>query len=187
VPQAKIASYKPKIGSSPTRRTPLPTSPTKEWTQITRKKEANVSRKGTETRRVIFPAPSPSKEDGEKHTITATPFYPNIIFIGGRLESSPISNDESTVQGEEPPSVKHGGEGTDAGMFGDITRLGSGTQRSPYPGMKFQKWEKLPTSEYTEKGGILTGVIADKLRTESENKPSRAQGCVERISSLLET
>jgi hypothetical protein len=46
-PQAKITSYKPKIGSLPTRRTPLPTSPTKEWTRITRRKEANVSRKGT--------------------------------------------------------------------------------------------------------------------------------------------
>jgi hypothetical protein len=101
-PQAKITSCKPKIGSSLTRRTPLPTSPTKEWTRITRKKEASVPRKGTEPRRVIFLAPSPSKKD-EKHAIAATPFYPNILFIGGRLESSPISDDEPTVQGEEPP------------------------------------------------------------------------------------
>jgi hypothetical protein len=57
--------------------------------------------------------------------------------------------------------VKHDDEGTNAGMFGDIMRLGSGTRRSPCPGMKFQKWEKLPTSECTEKGGILVGVIAD--------------------------
>jgi hypothetical protein len=42
-------------------------------------------------------------------------------------------------------------------------------------------------SEYTEKGGILTIVIADKLRIEIENKLSRAQGYVERILSLLET
>jgi hypothetical protein len=38
-------------------------------------------------------------------------------------------------------------------------------------------------SEYTGKGGIL----ADKLRTEIENKPSRAQGYAERIPSLLDT
>ena len=31
------------------------------------------------------------------------PFYPNIIFIQGRLESAPISEDEPTMQGEEPP------------------------------------------------------------------------------------
>jgi hypothetical protein len=102
-------------------------------------------------------------------------------------------------KGKNLPSVKHGDEGTDAGMFGDITRLRSRTQRSSYPGMKFQKWEKLSTSKYTEKSLIpdfaramnkrsrAQGVIADKLRTESENKQSRAQGCAERIPSLLET
>jgi hypothetical protein len=102
-PRAKTTSYKPKIGNLPTRRTPLPTSPTKEWTRITRKKEASISRKGMELRRVIFLAPSPSKEDGKKHTITATPFYPDILFIGGRLESSPVSDEEPTMQGDEPP------------------------------------------------------------------------------------
>jgi hypothetical protein len=102
-PQAKTTSFKPKVGNLPARRTPLPTSPTKEWTRITRKKEASVLRKGMELRQVIFPAPSPSKEDGKKHTITTTPFYPDILFIGGRLESSPIFDDEPTVQGEEPP------------------------------------------------------------------------------------
>jgi hypothetical protein len=98
-PQAKITYYKPKIGSLPARRTPLSTSPTKEGTRITKKKEASVPRTGTEPHRVIFPVPSPSKEDGKKHTITTTPFYPDILFIGGRLESSPISDDELTVQG----------------------------------------------------------------------------------------
>jgi hypothetical protein len=71
--------------------------PTKEWTQITRKKEANVPSKGTRPRRVIFPAPSPSKEDGKKSVIATAPFYLDILFIGGRLESSPISDDEPTM------------------------------------------------------------------------------------------
>jgi hypothetical protein len=53
--------------------------------------------------------------------------------------------------------------------------------------MKYHKWEKPPMSEYTEKSGILADVIADKLRTKIENKPSRAQGYAERIPSLLET
>jgi hypothetical protein len=102
-PQAKITSCKPRIGNSPARRTPLPTSPTKEWTRITRKKEASVPRKGTKIRRVIFLAPSPSKKDGKELTITATPFYPNVLFIEGILELSPISDDEPTMPGEEPP------------------------------------------------------------------------------------
>jgi hypothetical protein len=32
-----------------------------------------------------------------------TPFYPDVLFIKGRLESSPIFDDEPTMQGEEPP------------------------------------------------------------------------------------
>jgi hypothetical protein len=102
-PQAKTVSCKPRIGNLPARRTLLPTLPTKEWTWITRKKEASVPQKGTELRQAIFPAPSPSMENGKELTITTTPFYPDIFFIGGRLESSPISDDEPTVQGEEPP------------------------------------------------------------------------------------
>jgi hypothetical protein len=42
-------------------------------------------------------------------------------------------------QGKSLPSEKLGDEGTDAGIFSDITRQGSGTQRSPYPRMKSRK------------------------------------------------
>jgi hypothetical protein len=101
VPRAKTTSCKPRIENSPARRTSLPTSPTKEWTWITRKKEASILGKGTEVRRVIFLASSPSKKDGKELATTVTPFYPDILFIGGRLESSPISDDEPTVPGEE--------------------------------------------------------------------------------------
>jgi hypothetical protein len=83
--------------------------------------------------------------------------------------------------------MKHSDGGTDAGTCGDITRLGNGTRHSPYPGTKLQKWEKLPTSEYTEKDRILAAVIADKLRNESGSKPSKVQGCAERTLSLLGT
>jgi hypothetical protein len=67
-----------------------------------RRKEASTPRKRVEVHRVVSPTPSPSKEDGKK-LVTTTPFYPNILFIGGRLESSPISDDEPTMSGEEPP------------------------------------------------------------------------------------
>jgi hypothetical protein len=72
-------------------------------------------------------------------------------------------------------------------MFGDITRLGNKTQRSPYPGMKSRKWEKLPMNGSSEKGGILVDVTAGKLKTETENKLSRVQGYTRRILSSLET
>jgi hypothetical protein len=81
--RGKMIPHKPKVGISLTRRTPLSTSPTKEWTRITRKKEANVPSQGTTTHRAIFPSPLPSKEDGKKSAITSAPFYPDVLFIGG--------------------------------------------------------------------------------------------------------
>jgi hypothetical protein len=101
--QMKTTSCKSRTGNSLTQRTSFPTSPTKEWTQITRNKEASVPGKGTELRRAVSPAPSPPKKDRRELVTTATPFYPDFLFIGGRLESSPISDDEPTMPGEEPP------------------------------------------------------------------------------------
>jgi hypothetical protein len=97
--RAKTTSCKPGIENLPTQRTSLSTSSTKKWTRIARRKEANEIK----TRQAALLAPSPSKENREKLVVTTTPFYPNVLFIGGRVESSPISNDEPTVPGEEPP------------------------------------------------------------------------------------
>jgi hypothetical protein len=73
----------------------LSTSPTKEWTQIARKKE-------TGRKQVVLSVPPPSKENGKKIATTAVPFYPDILFIG-RVESPPVSDDEPTAPEEEPP------------------------------------------------------------------------------------
>jgi hypothetical protein len=74
----------------------LSTSSIEEWTRITRKKE-------TKTHQVSLLVPLPSKENRKKLVVTTTPFYPNVLFIGGRVELSPISNDEPIVPGQEPP------------------------------------------------------------------------------------
>jgi hypothetical protein len=106
--RGKMIPRRPRIGNprekkdqtvrvSLTRRTPLSTSPTKEWTQITQKKESNVPSQGMRTRQATFPIPLPSKEDGKKSTVAPAPFYPDILFIQGRLESAPVSDDEATV------------------------------------------------------------------------------------------
>jgi hypothetical protein len=89
--------------ASPTRRTLLSTSPTKEWTRITRRREVDIRHQGRKAQRSIILTPPPSKEDEKKHTAAPAPFFPGILFIQGRLESSPISDDEPTVLGEEPP------------------------------------------------------------------------------------
>jgi hypothetical protein len=45
----------------------------------------------------------------------------------------------------------------------------NGIQHSPYPEMKPQKWEKLPTNECTKKGVTLAATITDKLKAGSES------------------
>src|SRR5688572_4334470 len=91
----KIASGKAGARSSLTRKTPLSTSPTKEWTRVIRKKEIRG-------RPIILPVPPTSKENGKKSAAATMPFYPDILFIG-RAESLAVSDDEPTAPGEEPP------------------------------------------------------------------------------------
>jgi hypothetical protein len=97
--RAKTTSCKPGAENSFTRRTPFSTSSMKRWTQITRKKETNEIK----VRQAALLVPPPSKENIKKLVVTATPFYPDVVFIRGRVESSTISDDERTVPGEEPP------------------------------------------------------------------------------------
>jgi hypothetical protein len=91
----KITSSKIGAEGPSARRTPLSTSPTREWTRITRKKEAK-------DHQADLSVPPPSKENRKKIVVTATPFYPDVLFIE-RVESPLISDDEPTAPGEEPP------------------------------------------------------------------------------------
>jgi hypothetical protein len=69
------------------------------------------------------------------------------------------------------------GGGTDAEIFGNITRLENGIQRSPYRETRSQKWEKLWKNGSSEKEGTLDDVTVGRLK----NRLSRKQGNIERI------
>jgi hypothetical protein len=97
-PQTKTPSCKPGAEGPSTRRTPLSTSSTETWTQITRRKEANKV-KDHQTGLLVL---SPSEENRKKLVTTMVPFYPSVLFIGGRVESNHVSDDEPTAPGEEP-------------------------------------------------------------------------------------
>jgi hypothetical protein len=60
-------------------------------------------KKETKTHQAALLVPPSSKENRKKLVVTTTPFYPDVLFIRGRVESSPISDDEPTMPGEEPP------------------------------------------------------------------------------------
>jgi hypothetical protein len=146
----------------------LSTSPSKEWTQITWKKEINIPSQRSRTRQATFPIPPPSKEDSKKNTVAPALFYPDILFIEGRLELVPISDDEPTMQGRNLPSMMPGDGEKDTRMGGDIMKPRNGIRRSPCLETKPRKWEKLPTNQCIEKCVTPTTTITDRLKIGSE-------------------
>jgi hypothetical protein len=96
--RAKTTSCQPGAEDPTTRRTPLSTSSTEKWTRITRKKEANE----VKARQAALQVSPPSKDNRKKFVTTTVPFYLDVLFIGGRVESTPVSDDEPTAPGEEP-------------------------------------------------------------------------------------
>jgi hypothetical protein len=96
--RAKTTSRKPGAEDPSTRRTTMSNSSTEKWTQITRKKEVNE----VKARQAALVVPPPSKENRKKLVTTTVPFYPDVLFISGRVESTPVSDDEPTAPGEEP-------------------------------------------------------------------------------------
>jgi hypothetical protein len=66
--------------------------------RITMKKEPN----GVKARQAALQVSPPSKENRKKLVSTTTPFYPDVLFIKGRVEFTPVSDDEPTAPGGEP-------------------------------------------------------------------------------------
>jgi hypothetical protein len=61
-------------------------------------------------------------------------------------------------------------EGTDAEIFGDITKTESGTRRSLCHEMRSRRWEKLQRSGSLGKEGIPDDVIVGKLKSRLNRK-----------------
>jgi hypothetical protein len=137
--RVKTTSCKPGAKDPSTRRTPLSTSSTEKRTRITRKKEANE----VKARQAALLVPPPSKENRKKLVTTMVPFYPDVLFIRGRVESTPVFDDEPTTPGEEPLQRESPDEGTDIEISGDIMKPESGTRRSLCHEMRSRRWEKL--------------------------------------------
>jgi hypothetical protein len=118
----KITSSDTRAEGPSARRTPLSTSSTREWTRITRKKEAK-------DHQADLSVPPLSKEKKKKIAVTATPFYPDVLFIG-RVESPPSPTTSRLHPERNLLSGNPADEGTDTEISGDNTRPESGTRRS---------------------------------------------------------
>jgi hypothetical protein len=109
--------------------------------------------------------PPPSKENRKKLVIITTLFYPNVLFIGGRVESSPSPTTNQPCLGKNHLSGKLVDEGTDAVTPGDIMKPKNETRCSQCREMRSWRWEKLQMNESSGKGGITTDVIVGELKS----------------------
>jgi hypothetical protein len=64
-----------------------------------------------------------SKKDGKEFIAVATPFYPDVLFIGGSLESLPSPTTSQPCQGKNHPSEKLGDGETDTKIVAEPPKL----------------------------------------------------------------
>jgi hypothetical protein len=88
-----------------------------------------------------YPSGAFALKEGQKgiHHRSNSFLPPTSSSSGGYWSHLPSVTTSQPCQGKNLPNEKLGNGGTDAGIFGDITRLGSGTQRNLYPRMKSRK------------------------------------------------
>jgi hypothetical protein len=86
------------------RRTPLSMSPTRVWTRITRRKgvDSPDTSMAAGTRPMTIPAAPLIWETTREWDTTLSSFFLDVLFIQGRVEDAPISNEEPTILGEKP-------------------------------------------------------------------------------------
>jgi hypothetical protein len=58
-------------------------------------------------RLTIVLAALPSWETDGAHDVAPSSFFSDVLFIQGRVEDTPISDDEPIVLGEDPLSARH--------------------------------------------------------------------------------
>jgi hypothetical protein len=129
--QKKIAFRKSGAEGPLTRRTPLSTSPTKEWTQIARKKEA-------EKKQVVLSVPPPSKENGKR---SSRPSYHSTLMSSSSGEWSHLPSPttsrprlEKNHLSENPADGEIGAE-----IFGDTTRPENGIRSNLFHGTRSRR------------------------------------------------
>jgi hypothetical protein len=149
------------------------------WTRITRKREANEIK----ARQAALLAPPPSKKNRKKLVVIATPFYPDVLFIGGRVESSPISDDKPIVPGEEPPQREARRCRNQRRNARRHHEAGERDLAQPVSRDEISEVGETPDERVFRERRNSANVIVGKLKS----KPSRRRESAERTLSLDET
>jgi hypothetical protein len=103
------------------------------------------------------------------------------------VEDTPISDDEPTILGEEPPSVTRADAGTGAVTYGVTMNPLNGIQRNLSHWTKPLNEEKPMTTEHSGNTATSVVVIVATPRNANESKLSRTPGSDARTGFSLET
>jgi hypothetical protein len=170
--RAKTTTCKPRAENSFTRRTPLSTSSTEEWTQITRRKEIR-------THQAALLVPPPQRRTERSLLLRQLRSTPTSSLSGEEWNRPPSPTTNQLCLGKNLLSGKLVDEGTDAVTPSDIMKPENKIRRSLCREMRSRRCEKLQMNESSGREGIPADVIVCKLKSKS----SRRRDSVERILS----
>jgi hypothetical protein len=176
---AKTTSCQPGAEDPTTRRTPLSTSSMEKWTRITRKKEADEIK----ARQATLQVSPPSKENRKKLVTMTVSFYPDVLFIEGRVKFAPVSDDEPTAPGEEPLQRESRRR---RNRHWNIRRHHEAGERDPAQPVSRDEISEVgetPDEQVFREEGIPDGAITGKLK----NRPNKKRNNAERTLLSAET
>jgi hypothetical protein len=170
--RAKTTSRQLGVEDPTARRTPLSTSSTEKWTQITRKK----SKRGKSMSSCSSGICALKRRTGRSLSLRRFHSIPTSSSSGEEWNLPPSLTMNQPRREKNLFSGNLADEGTDAEIFDNIMKPENGTRRSPCHEMRSRRWEKPQKNESSGKEGIPDDVIVSKLKS----RPNRRQDNAER-------
>jgi hypothetical protein len=115
--------------------------------------------------------------------VALSSFFPDVLYIQGRVEDAPISNDKPTVLGEQPPQREARQRRNRRRNVRCHHKARERDPHSSYPGMRHLKQEKLLTIGCSMSSTIPDVAIVATPRSTSRNERSTMPGTDARTRS----
>lgn len=103
------------------------------------------------------PAASPRKAATRPLGTAPRPYFLDVLFIHGRIEDTPVSDEKQPCRGRSPRSTRHASAEIGVVTLGVTTRPENRTPLSSYPGTRRPKQGKPQTSGHPTSNGTHDG------------------------------
>jgi hypothetical protein len=94
----------------------------------------------------------------------ASRYYPNLLFINGRIEIDLVSDDEPTLLGRSPRNANPIAIGTVDAISDNTTSVGNWIRLSLFPGTRRLRMMKLSRGGSSVSKGMLASISAEQPR-----------------------